>query len=105
MDAKEFIRELVRMCQAQGEICGDCRIHREIGCPLVVPERVDADKLVSAVEKWSKANPHITNGHKLLSELKNSGANVRYTSSGVYNAHIRLEIPAEWWDAEYEGEE
>ena len=109
MDAKEFIRELVRMCQARGEICGDCRLHREIGCPLVVPERVDADKLVSAVEEWSKENPFVTNGDKVMEIIKDAGVPVTARGSGfdreVTVNTVHIAVSEDWWDAEYKGGE
>jgi hypothetical protein len=98
MDAKEFIRELVRMCKSQDEICSDCQIFQCAGCPLIVPENVDADKLVEIVEKWSTEHPLVTNGQKVKELLPEVA--VFNTNSTTY---VTIDIPYYWWDAEYKG--
>ena len=105
MDAVTFVKEKQRMCNSFGDICEkQCPLRKLCGGCLVEDLEADPLEVVSTVEQWSKEHPHITNGHKLLSELKKSGANARYTSSGLYNKYIRLELLADWWDAEYKGE-
>lgn len=101
MDAKEFIRELVRMCKSKDDTCNDCQIRQRIGCPLIIPENVDADMLVDVIEKWSKEHPLITNGD-VLKEMLPDGSSV----NDQYNAmadHIFIEVPKDWWKAEYKG--
>jgi len=99
MDAKEFIRELVRMCKSQDETCSDCQIFESVGCPLIVPENADADRLVAVVEKWSKENPVVMNGQKVHELIP---ADVR--STYFYPEYIRIRIDRSWWDAEFKGE-
>ena len=100
MNAVEFLKERARMCDTHKKHCRSCPASVLSTCSHP-KEEVEAEQLVAVVKKWSEEHQYITNGHKLLSELKKSGANARYTSSGLYNAHIRLELPVDWWDAEY----
>lgn len=100
MDAKEFIKELVRMCKSYEETCSDCQISQCAGCPLIVPENVDADMLVSVVEKWSNAHPVVTNGTELMKHLPDSARVLDEWTNGVV-----IYVPRDWWDAEYKGEE
>ena len=96
MDAKEFIRELVRLCKSQDETCGGCKIRQYTGCPLTVPENVDADILVAVVEKWSKENPVVTNGDEVMKLLP-----VEVKVYDEYTDDVTIRVPRKWWDAEY----
>lgn len=98
MDAKEFIRELVRMCKSNGETCGGCQIRKYTGCPLAVPENVDADILVEIVKDWSTEHPKKTNGRKFIEEYNDVITNAKREDSGNL---IKIYMYADWWDAEY----
>jgi hypothetical protein len=97
MDAKEFVRELVRMCKSKDDNCDDCPIRQSMGCPLFVPENADAYMLVAAVEKWSKENPLVTNGMKVMEMVGEQIA-----AKADVEQYIVLNIEKDWWNAEYE---
>ena len=102
MDAKEFIRELVRMCKSNGETCAGCQIRQNIGCPLVVPEKVDADKLVEIVKSWSEVNPKKTNGQVMFDYIQKfvNDTDGDFTSLTM-SPSIILEFNQGWWCKEY----
>lgn len=110
MDAKKFIRELVRMCKSHGETCGDCPILQAVrGCPLIVPGNADADVLVDVIEKWSKEHPVVTNGQKVLEMIPDDVRSTTYHSALehghpnqiVSEDYVKIRIKRSWWDAEY----
>ena len=120
MDAKEFIRELVRMCKSNGETCGGCQIRQNIGCPLVVPEKVDADRLVEIVKDWSTEHPKKTNGEMIMKMISREAIAGGMSVDGKYSqdecaykfkvetTEKELEIlciKGSWWNAEYKGEQ
>ena len=113
MDAKEFVKELARICKSKGETCDGCQIRQSTGCPLI-PENVDADRLVTAVEKWSKEHPMVTNGDMVWRLIP---GDVRSTekcrakedfpypeNAPCYKDHYVITVTADWWEAEYKGE-
>ena len=65
MDAKEFLKELARMCNfhRQNCGCGGCEIHKTFnGCLYMERLRkdFDFDKLISIVQEWAKEHPRKT---------------------------------------------
>ena len=54
MDALKFIKERQRMCDSYNDDCIGCLM---CGQPCGIDKGVDAELLVSVVEKWSKENP------------------------------------------------
>ena len=95
MDAVTYVKEYRRLCN-EHSAC--------IGCPLNKFEScVDADpkEMVKVVEKWSKEHPLVTNGD-VLKEMLPDGSTV----NDQYNPmaeHIFIEVPKNWWKAEYKG--
>ena len=100
MDAKEFIRELVRICKSQDETCSKCLIFESAGCPLIIPESTDADRLIAVVEKWSKEHPIKTNGMRFLDDNREYIRTYHRWENGC-KPYIEVHIEADWWDAEY----
>ena len=102
MDAKEFIKELVRMCKSKDD-CDGCQIRQSIGCPLIVPENVDAEWLVDVVRKWGADNPLITNGEVLVSMMEKMDAPyIRCRRNEI--GQIEMILSESWWDNEYKEE-
>lgn len=65
MDAIEFIRERDRMCRSFGGGCEGCSMDGE---PCGGYMGVDAERLIGAVEAWSKENPRKTRQSEFLKQ-------------------------------------
>ena len=57
MDAKKFIIEQRRICKLYGDECGKCPLANNYCFTNHQPTDEEIDKVVDAVEKWSKENP------------------------------------------------
>lgn len=107
MDALKFINEARRFCRATRETtlgCNGCSMKDEITCNLksmLYNEylKMKSEDIIDIVEKWSEEHPRITNGDVLHDNLP-LGTSIDYKSS---QGRVRVEIPTEWWNAEYEG--
>lgn len=103
MDAVEFLKEQMRMCQALS-VCGECYDLTYVKensrgynvCDLINTRRYE--EAVEIVEKWSKEHPKITNAMKFeeVFGFKISRSN----ESGEY-----LYLPENWLDQEYKPQE
>lgn len=69
MDAVKFINELNRMCATLGD-CSCCPLRNET-CDITSDE-VDANTLVTAVDKWSNDNPIKTRQSEFLKLFPNA---------------------------------
>jgi hypothetical protein len=98
MDAVSFVREKQRMCSSFGDLC-------DIHCPLkdmdwgcmIDTEKADPDMVVERVEKWSKEHSLVTNGVQ-MEELLPPNTTIREGFKRIF-----IEVPRDWWDAEYKG--
>lgn len=79
MDAIEFIKEQVRMCNQYD--CTDCPLHGNCNLSNLVNDG-KVEKAVELVEKWSKENPRKTRQSLFLEQYPE--ANVG--NDGVLNA-------------------
>jgi hypothetical protein len=110
MDAVSYLTSLSRLCDyyTSREMCGN-------SCPVISHCRSgnnktaeEAKEAIAAVEKWSKENPPVTNGDKVMEIIKDAGVPVTARGSGfdrefpVNTVHIA--VSEDWWDAEYKGE-
>lgn len=72
MDAVEFIKAKRKMCCGQGG-CSNCT-HGDCGCS----DEVDAEKLISVVERWAKAHPEKTRQSEFLKMYPNAEMHENY---------------------------
>lgn len=101
MDAKEFIREWMRMCEKYGELCEGCPMFRKRANPCELPE-LFSEVMVDVVQKWSKENPVVTNGKKILELI--AGEASQWESGGTSKGMVQIRVSKKWWDAEYKEE-
>ena len=64
MDAKEFLSERERMCDAFISCCDGCPASNLSDCRRIRLTDAEKDELIEAVERWSKHHPKMTNGDK-----------------------------------------
>lgn len=64
MDAKEFLLERKRMCDAFGSSCAGCPAYNLNSCRRIRLTNAEMDGFIEAVEKWSKDHPIVTNRDK-----------------------------------------
>lgn len=103
MDAVKFIKEKDRMCNNMIG-CDGCPVR---GMCNPASETIEA--AVATVEKWSRENPLVTNGDKILEKIPSDrrATTTKMADSeaieGMITAkdHIELRIEKDWWDAEY----
>lgn len=65
MDALKFIKERQRMCDSYDDDCIGCLM---CGKPCGLDKGLDAELLVSVVEKWSKEHPYKTRQSEYLKQ-------------------------------------
>lgn len=94
MDAIRFLEERNRLCD-QFERCEPCPLEA-VDCSI---ESETIKELVEIVEKWSKENPLMTNGRKMMKTLPA----VAIVDDGKIDT-ITINFPRKWWEAEYKGE-
>lgn len=91
MDAKEFLRDLKRMCDAYDGSCHGCpaNLTPKDGCRLRILRQLDISEAeVNAVENWAKEHPIVTNRQK-VEEVFGS------------DSKILIAMPSNWLDLEY----
>jgi hypothetical protein len=105
MDAVSYLTNLSRLCDyfTSREMCGDsCPVFDYCNSGNDITEE-DAKESVAAVKRWSVENPLVTNGD-VVKEMLPDGSIV----NDQYNPmaeHIFIEVPKDWWKAEYKGVE
>ena len=103
MDAVSYLTNLSRLCDyyTSREKCVNmCPFFDYCNSGNDITEE-DAKGAVAAVEKWSKENPLVTNGD-VVKEMLPDGSIVNDIPMAE---HIFIEVPKDWWDAEYKGGE
>lgn len=73
MDAKLFIREYRRMCEASHDFengCDGCRVQKTCVLDIMYGD-MDVDKLVDTVEQWAEEHPVNTRGDLLRKMFPN----------------------------------
>ena len=115
MDAVTFLKEAHRMCIALHQDCDDCPLVNNEYCNLrcwqeeQIHLSMNYEEIVAVVEKWSKENPLVTNGDKVMEIIKDAGVPVTARGSGfdreVPLNTVHIVVSENWWDAEYKGEE
>lgn len=91
MDAKDFLRDSKRMCEAHDHSCHNCPgdLTPKDGCIIRVLNTLDIrDAEIEAVENWAKENPLVTNRQK-VTEVFGS------------DSKILIAMPSNWLDLEY----
>lgn len=91
MDAKDFLRDLKRMCNSHDGSCVGCpgNLMPNDRCRLRVLRHIDISEAeVNAVENWSKEHPFVTNRQK-VTEVFGS------------DSKILIAMPSNWLDLEY----
>lgn len=91
MDARDFIKNAKRMCNAHDGSCHDCPGNStpKDGCIIRVLNSFDIrDAEIEAVENWAKEHPLVTNRQKI-------------TEVFGLNSKILMAMPSHWLDQEY----
>lgn len=96
MDAITFVKERRRMCD-EHSACVGCPLSRLAYCVDAEPE-----ELVKAVEEWRKEHPLYTNGRKFVEKYRDVITSTNREDKGNL---VLVYMYADWWDAEYKGEE
>lgn len=97
MDAKEFLSERKRMCDSFGNFCTGCPASNLSGCRKIRLTNAEMDKLIEAVEKWSKDHPRITNRDKFRAVFGSDiGINVI-----TMHSNPAISITDDWLNEEY----
>ena len=101
MDVVHYMQEKRRLCSWQEGICHGCPFQPYV---LVMGttcrETLDTiEQMVETLERWGDEHPRLTNGD-MVRENVPIGTSIDYKSS---QGRVRIEIPTEWWNAEYEG--
>ena len=116
MDAVTFVKEKQRMCNSFGDICEkQCPLRKLCGGCIIDDPDAEPEDVVSAVEKWSKEHPLVTNGDmvwKLIpsdvrsTEKRGARDDFPYSENApCAKDHYVITVTADWWDAECKGEE
>ena len=112
MDAVTYQREMIRMCRANGYDCDACPLCGAI-CIVRSEGNNGPEEMVAIVEQWSKEHPLVTNGDKVWemipgdvrSTVKREAEDGFPISAPCSKDHYVITVTADWWDAEYKGEE
>lgn len=94
MDALTYLKERIRMCEAN-PFCSNCPLDKFEDC-----ERADPEESVAVVKKWSAEHPIKTNGERFLDDNKE---HIRTYNrwENIGKPYIEVHIEADWWDDEY----
>ena len=102
MDAVEYLKERARMCKSYGYICAEC--------PLINGKCVagNPEEIVSAVEKWSREHPVMTNAMKfeeVFGEKPANGKGERLCPPIAFRKSKDCSCECsecdQWWDEPY----
>ena len=100
MDAKEFLRQLARMCRTNE--CIDCPLMNTELCTHEFDNHTekDIDNWVRIVDRWATDHPIHTNGDELLKQIP--GEALRNVTKLQGYGIVTLEVFKDWWEKEVE---
>ena len=101
MDAKKYLVAKKRMCDLHNGKCNECPMNGCKGCGSI--ELTDPYKAVEIVENWALIHPILTNGMKLLKDLR---PYIRQHIVRDYECkpYVEVWLEGDWWNTPYKSQ-